>query len=230
MRIDLDDRLLRRQLTNLERAQLPYAGAMALNDTAKDALKHIQDRMKVEFDRPTRFTLNAFMVWRATKKTLEAQVKERPDVGPRHYLKVQEAGGQRPKTGIERALEANLAYDGILAAIVPAAKARLDGYGNWSPGERNQVLSALGAQRDKAANETERSRKRAPKRASYFVEGHGVYRRSTDGKVDRVLHLLDAMPSYSPRLGFHDGVDEVWRKRMPEHLQRWLAKAVASAR
>ncbi|PTV94913.1 hypothetical protein C8J27_106182 [Rhodobacter aestuarii] len=226
----LDDQALFRQLTNLERAQLPFAGARALNDTAADALKHMQDRMEVVFDRPTRWTKNAFMVWRAKTSNLEAQVKERPSMGRRHYLKVQEAGGQRPSTGVEGLLKTHLAYDGIIAAVVPAAKARLDSYGNWSSGERNQVLSALSAQRDRTANTTKASGKRAKARASYFVEGTGIYRRKADGEVNRVLHILDALPSYSPQLGFYEGVAEIWRYRLPVHLDRRLAEAVRTAR
>ncbi|NEX45195.1 hypothetical protein [Pseudotabrizicola algicola] len=232
--IRLDDRAFGRQLSNLERVQLPFAAANALNDTAADALKHIQDRMDVVFDRPTRWTKNALMVWRAKKGNLEAQVKERPSVGSRHYLKVQEAGGVRPQTGVEKLLAGRVAYAGIIAAALPAAGAKLDSYGNWSGGERNQVLSALGAQRDRAANQTEASRKRAKGRASYFVPKHGlspgVFKRTVTGELSKVLTFTTAMPRYDQRLGFYDGVQEVWSDKLPGHLNRRLAEAVASAR
>lgn len=234
LEIKLDDRAFRRQLTNLEVAQLPFAGANALNDTAADALKHIQDRMDVVFDRPTRFTKNALMVWRAKKGNLEAQVKERPSVGSRHYLKIQEEGGVRPQTGLEKLLASKVSFAGILAAAVPAAGAKVDSYGNWSSGERNQVLSALGAQRDGRSNQTEASRKRNKGRASYFVPksglSPGVYKRTLDGKVSKVLTFTTSMPSYGQRLGFYDGVQEVWEAKLPQHLDRRLAEAVASAR
>lgn len=231
--INLDDAAFRRQLTNLEVTQLPFASAMALNDTAYDALKHIQDRMEVVFDRPTRWTKNAMMVWRASKTNLESQVKERPSVGPRHYLKVEEYGGSRPQTGVEKLLAANVAWSGYLAAAIPAAGAKLDSYGNWSPGERNQVLSALGAQRDKRTNQTEASKKRAKGRASYFVPKSGksgVYRRTSGGEVSKVLTFTSSAPHYTKRLGFYDGVEEVWSRVLPDHLDRRLAEAVAKAR
>lgn len=234
LRLDLDDAAFRRQLTNLEVTQLPFAASKALNDTAYEALKHIQGRMDVVFDKPTRFTKNALMVWRATKQNLEAQVKERPSVGPRHYLKVQEAGGSRPQTGLEKLLAANVAWDGYLAAAVPAAGAKLDSYGNWSSGERNQVLSALGAQRDSASNQSDASRKRAKKRASYFVPksglSPGVWKRTVSGELSKVLNFSSTAPSYTKRLGFYDGVADVWARVLPERLSIRLAEAVASAR
>ena len=234
--MELQERPFARQLTNLETHLLPKASAAALTFTAMDVLEHVRNNMKVRFDRPTRFTLNALMVWRATPGRLVAEVKERPSVGRRHYLKVQEQGGQRPQKGIERALSSRLAYDGILAAVAPASGARLDRYGNWSAGERNQVLSQLGAQSDTRANTTDASKRRAGgRRASYFVPAHGglypaVFKRtSPKAKPVPVLNLLDRAPRYTPRLGFYDGAEEIWRKRLPEKLNRELEKAVARA-
>lgn len=232
--IQLDDKLLGRQLTNLERVQMPFAAARALNDTAADALKHIQDRMGVVFDRPTRFTKNALMVKRATKTVLEAEVKERPSAGRRHFLKVQEAGGARPQTALERLLSERVAFAGIIAAAVPASGARLDGFGNWSIGERNQAVSSIGAQRDTRSNTTEASRKRNKKRATYFVPqaglAPGIWKRTAGGDLSKVLTFTTSMPRYTPRLGFYDGVEEVWRASLPDHLRRRLAEAVATAR
>jgi hypothetical protein len=231
----VDDRLLRRQLTNLERAQLPFAAANALNDTAAEALSAVQDLMDVVFDRPTRFARNAFMVWRANKRTLEARVQERPSVGPRHFLKVQEAGGARPQTGLERLLSSKVATSVPLQAAVPADNARLDAFGNWSAGERNQALSGIGAQRDARANTTAASgrRSRAKGRAKYFVPKvglpPGIYKRDGGG-ISMVLAFTSKVPSYAPRFRFYEGVAEVWEARLPDHLDRRLAEAVASAR
>lgn len=236
LEMTLEERPFSRQLTNLETHLLPQASAAALTFTAMDVLEHVQNNMKVNFDRPTRFTLNALMVWRATPGRLVSEVKERPSVGRRHYLKVQERGGQRPQKGVERALSSRLAYEGILAAVTPASGARLDSYGNWSSGERNQVLSQLQAQSDTRSNTTEASARRAAgRRASYFVPRNGglypaVFKRtSPKAKPVPVLNLLESAPRYTPRLGFYDGAEEIWRTRLPEKLDRELAKAVAKA-
>ena len=192
-------------LRRLSNEQLPAVTVGALNQTAYDALDAVKEEMVRVFDRPTRWTLNALMVWRATTDNPKAVVQERPSVGRRHYLKVQAHGGQRPETGVERLLKSNLAYSGFIAAVTPAKGARLDRYGNWSPGQRNQLLSGVGAQMDRAANTTAASRRRNKGRATFFVpkEGArlspGVYSRKGD-KIEKVVHFTRSMPTYEKRI------------------------------
>ncbi|WP_376872354.1 hypothetical protein [Albirhodobacter sp. R86504] len=222
-----------RALEGVSEKRMPWAAANALNDTAKDVLTYMQDRMEVVFDRPTRFTKNAFMVWKANPRNMTAAVQERNSVGPRHFLKVQERGGSRGQTGLEGLLSSRLAYSGVLAAAIPADGAKLDAFGNWSKGERNQVLSALGAQRDTRSNATDASRKREKNRASYFVPKHGltpgVYRRETNGALNIVLAFVDHAPVYEKRLGFYDGAGEVFEERLPINLRASLEKELAKA-
>ncbi|MFN3646250.1 MAG: hypothetical protein ACK4S2_07010 [Gemmobacter sp.] len=235
LRFQMDDAAIGRKMSNIEARQLPYATMLALNDTAADALALIQRQMDVVFDRPTRFTKNAFHVWRATKDALVAEVKERPSVGPRHYLKVQERGGVRPQTGVEKLLSTRLAYSGIIAAVIPAARAKRDAFGNWSSGERNQALSGLGAQRDRAANTTAASARRNRNRATFFVpdEGElspGIWRRNTDGSIDKIALFTESMPSYKPRLGFYETAKAEAQEKFPAHFARRFAQAIATAR
>jgi hypothetical protein len=233
MSFSLDASDFLRVLDDLDRKQLPYATMLAVNATAQDVLKRVQDRMTVVFDRPTRFTKNAFQVMpRATKSRPEATVGERPSVGKRHYLKVQEAGGPRRQTALEGLLESKIAYGGVLRSIIPAEYAKRDSFGNWSPGERNQVLSALGAQRDRAANATKASKKRARKRASYFVPKHGlapgVYKRQNPDDIPlRVLTFSDKVPNYQKRLGFFDSASLVFDARIGVNFAAALLRAVA---
>ncbi|MDS9468201.1 hypothetical protein RGQ15_11550 [Paracoccus sp. MBLB3053] len=233
LRISIDDRQLQDSLKQLGERDIAIAATWALNDTARDVLEHVQHRMDQVFDRPTRFTKNAFTVKGAKPRDLEAQVMEKPSVGKRHYLKVQEHGGRRGRTGLEALLDARLAYDGIITAVVPAGGAKLDASGNWSAGERNQALSAVQAQREKSSNTTASSRKRNKRRAGFFVprEGSrlsaGVWKRNADGSIAKILHFTRAMPVYDERLGFFDGAEEVFRDRLPDHLRRTIAKMVA---
>ena len=104
--LTIDDRDLQENLRALADRKINIAASWALNDTAKDVLTHVQDRMQAVFDRPTRFTLNAFTIRGARPNRLEAEVKERPSVGRRHYLKTQEFGGARRRTGLEGLLDA----------------------------------------------------------------------------------------------------------------------------
>lgn len=234
-KLSLDDRELQLNLRRLAEHDARMAAVWALNDTADDVLEHVQGRMDQSFDRPTRFTKNAFMVWRAKPSMLEAKVMERPSVGKRHYLKVEEFGGPRDQTGLEALLTSRLAFDGYVAAVVPATGAKLNAHGNWSPGERNRALSAVQAQRDTSTNTTKDARKRHRRRAGFFVPrtdsslSPGIWRRNTDGTISKVLHFTTAVPVYQERLGFFDGAEEVYAKRLPAHLRRTIEKMVDRA-
>ena len=126
-------------------------------------------------------------------------------------------------------------HDGIITAATPASGAKLDAYGNWSSGQRNQALSAVQAQRDKSSNTTatSRNRKRKRKRAGFFVPransklSPGIWKRDPDGSISKVLHFTRGMPVYDERLGFFDGAAEVYQARLPEHLARTIAKMAA---
>jgi len=225
----------------IERTQLPIATMWALNDTAQEVLEHVQNRMEVVFDRPTRFSKNAFQVWRAKKGNLTASVQERPSVGRKHFLKVQERGGQRPTTGLERMLSSSLAYDGVLSAIVPAKGAKLNQFGNWAPGQRNQAISGVKGWSEVGykANTTKESRARRQSRAAYFVPkkgsrlSAGIYKRTGKGqreKIVKVAHFLDRLPRYGARLKFHGGAQEVFDQRFGPNFRRAFEKAMATRR
>ncbi|RHZ91004.1 hypothetical protein D1114_21495 [Cereibacter sphaeroides] len=225
----MEDGGIGQALAQLGGPDLRRAVSWALNDTAQDVLGHVQERMGQVFDRPTPFTKNAFMVWRSTPQTLEAAVQERPSVGARHYLKVQERGGPRARTGFETLLDRRLSFAGDIRSVIPADNARLDAYGNWSRGERNQVLSALQAQGDARANSTAGSKKRNRRRASYFVPKAGltpgVYKRTVGGQLGIVAVLSPKVPVYQQRLGFYEGAEDVARVKLPQHLGRTLGRA-----
>ncbi|WP_246588085.1 hypothetical protein [Paracoccus bogoriensis] len=232
LKLSFEDEQVKRNIRQLAEKDVRRAAAWSLNDTAQDVLDHMQSRMDQVFDRPTRFTKNALMVWRAKPNKLEAEVIERPSVGSRHYLKVQEIGGRRGQTGLEKLLGSRLAYDGVLQAAVPASGAKLDAYGNWSTGERNQALSGVRAQRDGTANTTDASRRRNRRRAGFFVPkpgsrlSPGIWKRDPDGSISKVLHFSAVAPVYSERLGFQDGAERLYAERMPEHFARILDRMV----
>lgn len=190
--------------------QLPFAAAKALNALAgKVKAAEVQD-MKAVFDRPTPWTLNALTVAPpATKSRLSVTVKTKDSIGKRHYLAVEVAGGARPQTGFERFTAPKLPVPGHVQAILPADNARLDQYGNWSRGQRNQVLSGLKAWLDPLNNATPRSQKRGRKRgrATYFVPQHGlppgIYSRSATGQLGIVAAFSDKPPVYRPRFDFY---------------------------
>ena len=232
--VDASDFL--RRTGELVDRHLPQIEVWAVNWTAQDATDALRDRMKVVFDRPTRWTLNAFMVWRATKGARIAEIRRKDGQARRHYLEVQDRGGPRQQTALEKLLESRVVTDRILRTVIPATAgpfegARLDAYGNWSSGERNQVLSALGAQRDARSNSTARSRKRARNRATYFVPKRGlapgVYRRKgADDIPVRILKFSSKAPMYRPELDFEGTVSRIYQEKLGANLKRAFDRAL----
>lgn len=207
------------------------AATWALNDMAEDIRLDVTQRMQVVFDRPTRWTLNAFEVGKANPTTLQAEVRQRAGSASRHYLRVQEEGGPRPQTGFEALLSRSLAYEGVVQSIIPADNARLDAYGNWSQGEKNRVLSDLQAQRDGTANSTVASRKRGRGRARYFMPksgltGNAIYKREAGGQIGVVAVISAKVPVYQQRLGFFDNAGQLFAARMSDHLSRTMTKMI----
>lgn len=218
------------EIMRLATNHVPKATYRALNDTAYDALSDLQTEMKSTFDRPTRFALNAFMVWRATPQSLTAEVKERPSVGPRHFLKVQQSGGVRPNTAFEGLLRSKIGNAAHIAAVAPAYGAKLDGFGNWSSGERNQALSGIKAQRDERSNTSTASAKlsRNRNRAAFFVPNEGsrlspgIYRRKGKDAPEKVLSFLDARPKYEKRIDYRDVVERTAKAVYETHFEKRL--------
>lgn len=233
LKVSIDDADLQRNLRQLADRDARQAAVWALNDTATDVLTHVQDRMGEVFDRPTRFTRNAFMVWRAKPSTLEAEVMERPSVGRRHYLKVQEIGGARAQTGLERRLGSRLDGEGQMQAAVPGSGAKLDAYGNWANVERRQAVDAVTS--GGTARAAGPAGRRTRRRAGFFIPqagsklSPGIWKREPDGRISKVLHFTPIAPTYDRRLGFQDGAAEIYADRLPKHLARTFERMIRKA-
>ena len=214
--------------------QLPFALALAINDSAKDALEAIRGRITAAFDRPTPYTKNAFAVTqRASKETLTAIVQMRDNRGNRHYLRTQEDGGPRRMTRLESMLSRTVATPGIIRAVIPGDNAKLDQYGNWSGGDRNKAISGIKgwAQVGYNANRTSRTRNKAT--ANYFVPQHGlppgIYRRR-GRDLDIIAIFTDKAPTYQPRFQAEDAAEEAVFKRFGDHFAKRFDQAMATAR
>jgi hypothetical protein len=105
--------------------QMPYAASRALNDAAKQVADDLNKSTNRYFDRPTRFTQNAYRVSsRSNKANLVAEV--RPKSIQERYLLPSIRGGVRPQRPSERRL------GGISPAWRPGRDARLNASGNMS--------------------------------------------------------------------------------------------------
>lgn len=242
--------VLGRQLSDLERKQLPFAMQLALNDTAFQTRQEWSEEMVRVFDRPTPLTQRAVLYRKATRDRLSAEVYVRDEAfkgtPPSKYLEAQVMGGSRRQTGKER----KLATAGLLPSgqfVVPGAGAQLDAYGNISLGQVNRILSQIGAQSDATANESGASRgrrvRREGRKTGYTTQffalkkrrgrlAAGVYQRIQLGRlgsaVRSVLRFVTKV-SYRPRYEIYNLAQRIFDRRFPANFERSLSAAVSSA-
>lgn len=126
--------------------QVPFALAHCLTLTGLDVKRAETEELAEKLDRPTRWTMNAVFLRRATPARLEAVVwlKDSGDTASRAYLQTQVEGGQRVAKRFEKALQrVGLMPNGYVA--VPGAAAPLDAHGNVPGKFIVQILSYLSA-------------------------------------------------------------------------------------
>ena len=117
--------------------QMPFAASRALNDAAKQVATDLNKSTNQYFDRPTRFTQNAYRVSsRSSKANLVAEVRPKPI--QERYLLPSIRGGIRPQRPSERRL------GGIAEAYRPGRDARLNASGNMSKAAAVKALKGGG--------------------------------------------------------------------------------------
>jgi hypothetical protein len=150
-----DIREVTRYLTDLEKRQIPFAASNAINTMMFQSRKILIREMETKLDRPTKYTLGATMVEKATKKNWRARVwikdKDSASIAsvrrgniPANFLLPHIRGGGRNVKGFEKQMIAA----GIMPAgyyVTPGSAAKIDRFGNWSQGEIKQILAYFGA-------------------------------------------------------------------------------------
>lgn len=91
-----------KQLDSLQRKQVPYATALALNDVAFDARKAEQNAQRRYLDRPVRFTQSGFFVDKANKRKLTATITIPQNRWK--YIRHQVEGGASTRQGAPHAI------------------------------------------------------------------------------------------------------------------------------
>jgi hypothetical protein len=245
-----ENNLFKRELTELERTQLPFAAIRAANETGFAVRQKWFETMPRVFDRPTPLTQRAVMIRKATRQRPGAEVFIRDEAfkgtPPAKYLQAQVEGGSRRQKGMEKRLQAK----GILPAghfVVPGRGAVLDAYGNITGRQVNAILSQLGARFDPLQNESDTSRGRRRRRelkkgtraGDFFAikkqRGRlpaGVYQRISTGfgsTLRSVLHFVRSV-SYTPRYRIFDLAERLYAREFPFHFERELAKAVQTSK
>ena len=238
-RFTSNSKVVNAKMSNMVAVQMPFALSKALNDTAKTLVTKNKQDMEMIFDRPVTFTKNAFFFRRVKKGATSVTIRRKNKQSGRHYLEVQEDGGARPQTAMEKLFKMNLPYGGILRHVTPTRNTPLNQKGNMTPGFRNKVLSALQVTRDRAAR-SQTFGKPNKGRQTFFVpapthplgQGRraGVYQRNTAGNAKKVLNFIDRNITYQPRLRFDDRMDKYGKVIFPKKMRTSLKHAMATAR
>lgn len=197
--VKADFRAAERVLSDLGRRQLPFAMAMAINETAMVVKEAEAEEIGAAFDRPTRFTQNGLFVARASKTRLTATVGvKRIQAG---YLELQVTGGTRRPKG---------------QALVVPVNARLNAYGNLP---RRAVA---GMKRKKGAFVASRSSGTRLPAGIYQRTG----RKGRGGL--KMLVAFEPRASYRARYRFGPVAEEAALARFETAFFEWLRKTIAA--
>ena len=194
---------LNAQLKDFSDRRARAAVATALTRTAVQVREHLHSRMRSDLKSPKPYTLNQLKYVPASAQKLAAaigfnivgiqdiqgRVLQYRDLGPGQtpagkYMAQLSTGGQRNRKRFESALE----KVGVLPSgwyAVPAARAKMDAYGNQSVGELRQILSwfdaaemVAGSRQNMGPKGRDRRRQGTKKTAGfeYFVVAAGGMR------------------------------------------------------
>jgi hypothetical protein len=159
--IEFDPKNIIGKITELQRIQIPRAGALALNQAVFATTQELKSQAKNTFSNPVPFTQNAFLYKKASPELLEAKIFIRDEAPkgnpPSKYLLPQIYGGKHYPTRFQGALLNTVVELGngrqvqvgqrgqmmIPNLRSPKVRPRLNQYGNMSPGQYTQILSAL---------------------------------------------------------------------------------------
>lgn len=191
-----------RLLSDLGRKQLPFATAMAINDTAESVKRAEELDIAQTFDRPTPFTKRGLYLRRASKTRLTAQIGAKGVQAS--YLGRQVTGGTRRPAG---------------KALVVPVQARRNAYGNLPKG----ALARLGQKKNVFAT------KRGAAATKHLAPG--IYQRTgRKGSDLRMLVAFEPSAKYQPRWKFHDLAMRRARAVFQDNFVRRLRQAIATAR
>jgi hypothetical protein len=157
--IEFDPSQIIGKITELQRVQIPRAGAIALNQAVFEGTQELKSQAKNVFSNPVPFTYNAFLYRKATPEMLEAKIFIRDEApkgnAPAKYLLPQIYGGKHYPTRFQGALLNTVVEFGggrrsqvgqrgkMMVPNLRSEKTRLNQYGNMTPGQYTQILSAL---------------------------------------------------------------------------------------
>lgn len=224
---------LTKDLTDVEKKQIPFAMSLALNESASIGQAAGVKEMKRVFDRPTPFILKSLRVKRSNKKKLVAEVGFKDVFGKfgtavEYTLKPNiEGGNRKPK-----ASEMTLRRAGILRAdefIVPSRALRLDRFGNIPKGTMNKIISNIGASGEQGFSANTPAANRTMKYIVGEVGGtRGIW--SVQARKWKPVLIFVKQPKYKARFDFYGVTQREIDKGFPGAMRRSLRRALDTAK
>lgn len=122
--ISRNTRDVRRGLNDVARRQIPFATSLAINEVLGDIRKNWEKALRKSLDRPTPFTMKAFAIRRATKRSLTGAVFAKR-IQNDYLARLEDGGKRKPKRR---------------AILVPVGQ-RLNKYGNMPRGAVKRTVA-----------------------------------------------------------------------------------------
>lgn len=208
--------------------QLPYATAIALNNTAKAVEEAIKKEMPKAFDNPTPWTLNSLRVQRARKNELKAVVAVK-DMAARgnpalFWMGPEVHGGGRGDKRAEKALK----KAGLLPSsrhVVPGREAALNRFGNMTKSSIVKAVQGAQAAEQKQPQDG---------RTKYFVmrkgsQPIGIAARFNKQRMGMVLAFVRAS-RYQSRLDYYGIGQKTVRRVYKDELNKAIQHAIETAK
>ena len=105
--VSADVKKAKKQLSRIQRKQIPFALSRAINDSLEDAKKAEMGAIRNHIDRPTPWTMRGFKVNRSHKTRLHGSLEIQPSQWS--YLKYQIQGGTSRRAGKPHAIPSGVA-------------------------------------------------------------------------------------------------------------------------
>ena len=222
-------------LSDLQRKHLPRATLRAVERTGRYVYVALRSEAEESFDRPTRWTMQAVQINRATidKPWLSIWINDDPNKGTPAsvYLSPQIEGGARRHKRFERALIMR-GLMSPMAYAVPGKQAPLDQHGNVPGAFIVRVLSDLQAFGEQGYRANRRGKRRGARRTNYFfVPAHGsslrpgVYWHMPNGMLGVVFAFV-SRPAYAKRYDWYGTADRAFHRVALRHMTEELERAV----
>ena len=222
----------------LQGAQLPYAGKRALQKLGFELRKDLASYMGEQFANPVQFTLRSP---RYAADGLELRISISTDGAkgqdPARYLypvSTEDGAGGKPAytTRFTRALRKNGIIDPSMYAIpfLEGRGVRLNSYGNMSPGQYQQVLTALKSDSGMGAGKRAwryfaiPDRRRTSTRPTRLPAG--IYR-AKGSDVQRLFTLTTTQPKVPSIFDFYGRTTATTQRLLPTLLSQALRDALS---